>query len=247
MTANEIFPELRNKLWWYFIDLRLRYALALLFVGLVLVNHPIGKLLLLFGLAWIAGSVFLNRSRPSEAEVDEHFSQDVDSVIKEAERQFRVEDQDLQVKPLVLVGPVERDIPEYYQFLSGPRTGKDGRHRSPITRVVVLLPMETHLAIYSCQVDLLRKRTSQVIVEEHNYKDVVSVSLERCSGSSAVKYFDGSAPLESQVLSLELANGKKLAFPVSERRAGEGSEDGVELTGTERTMRAIQTLIRDRR
>jgi len=248
MTAIELFPELRNKLWRYFVDLPLRYALALLFAGLVLANYPVGKLLLLFGLAWIAGSVYLSRSRPPEAEVDGLLSQDIDALNEEAARQFRWADQDIRVKPLVLLGPVERDIPEYYQFLSGPRTGRDGRRRSPITRVVILMPMESHLGIYSCQLDLLRKTTSQVTVEHHNYKDVVSVSLERYTAKAGVKTFDGAGPIDTQVLSLELANRKKLAFPVSERRRseeaeGEEGEEGI--TNTEKTMRAIQALLRD--
>lgn len=246
MAAIDVFSELQNKLWWYFVDLRLRYALALLFLGLVLVNFPVGKLLLLLGIAWIVGSLFLTRSRPSEAEVDGLLSQDIDSLTQEAARRFRLEDQEVRVKPLVLLGPVERDIPEYYQFLSGPRTGKDGRRRSPITRVVILLPMESRLGIYSCQLDLLRKRTSQVTVEEHNYKDVVSVSLERSSAKASVKSFDGADPMDTQVLSLELANGKKLIFPVSERPESEGAEEEA-TTSTEKTMWALQTLLRDRR
>lgn len=244
MTASGIFPELREQRWWYFVDLRLRYALALLFVGMVLANHPIGKLLLLLGLIWIGGSLFLHRSRPSEAVVDGLFSQEVDSLVAEAARQFRLEDQELRVKPLVLRGPVERNIPDYYRFLSGPRTGRDGRRRSPINRVVILLPMESRLGIYSCQQDCLRRSTTQVTIEEHSYKDVVSLKLERHLADTRVKSLDGAAPIDTRVLSLELANGKKLAFPVAEGRTGGGAEEEEEISNTERTMRSIQALLR---
>ncbi|HEX5719948.1 MAG TPA: hypothetical protein VF179_27585 [Thermoanaerobaculia bacterium] len=243
MTATEIFPELRDKRWWYFADFRLRYALALLFLGLVLANFPVGKLLLLFGFMWIGGSLFLRRLRPPEEEVDGLFAQETDALVAEAARRFRVEDQDLRVKPLVLRGPIERNIPDYYRFLSGPRTGRDGRRRSPINRVVILLPMENRLGIYSCQCDLLRYSTSHVSMEEHGYKDVVSLRLEQHAADTAVKSFDGTAPIDSQVLTLELANGKKLAFPVAEGRTSSGADE-EKVSSLEKTMRSIQALLR---
>ena len=243
MTATEIFPELRDKRWWYFADFRLRYALALLFLGMVFINSNLGKLLLLFGLAWIGGSLFLRRLRPPEEEVDGIFAQETDALVAEAARRFRVEDQELRVRPLILRGPMERNIPDYYRFLSGPRTGRDGRRRSPINRVVILLPMESRLGIYSCQCDLLRYSTSHVSMEEHGYKDVVSLRLEQHSAENDVKSFDGTAPIDSQVLTLELANGKKLAFPVAEGRTAEGADE-EEVSSLEKTMRSIQTLLR---
>lgn len=241
MTATDFFPELRDKRWWYFVDLRLRYALALLYVGLALANFPVGKLLMLFGLMWIGGSLFLRRLRPPEEEVDGLFAQETDTLVADAARRFRIEDQDLRVKPLVLRGPIERNIPDYYRFLSGPRTGRDGRRRSPMNRVVILLPMEGRLGIYSCQCDLLRYSTSLVSLEEHGYKDVVSLKLEQRSADDDVKTVDGTAPIDSQVLTLELANGKKLAFPVAEGRGGAGEE---EVSSLEKTMRSIQALLR---
>ncbi|HEX6862811.1 MAG TPA: hypothetical protein VF414_08350 [Thermoanaerobaculia bacterium] len=243
MTATEIFPELRDKRWWYFVDFRLRYALALLFLGMVFINSYLGKLLLLCGLAWIGGSLFLRRLRPPEEEVDGLFAGETDALVAEAARRFRVEDQELRVKPLVLCGPIERNIPDYYRFLSGPRTGRDGRRRSPINRVVILLPMEGRLGIYSCQCDLLRYTTSHVAMEEHGYKDVVSLKLEQHAAGNGVKSFDGTAPIDSQVLTLELANGTKLAFPVAEGRTG-GGTDEEEVSNLERTTRSIQALLR---
>lgn len=242
MTAMEMALDTRERVWWYFLDVRLRYAFALLFAGMVLVDSSdAGKVMVGVGLIWITASILLTRSRLPEPEVDRLLSEDIDSLIRDAERRFRVEDQELRVEPLALLGPVETNVPTSYQYLTSPRTGRDGRLRSPVNRVVILVPMEGRLGIYSCYRDFLRGLTSQVTVEEHNYKDVVSVKLETLSDREKVKSFD--TPEHSQVLILELSNKTKLTFPVL---GGKPDQDGQEertITGAERTMRAIQALI----
>jgi hypothetical protein len=242
MSALGMTAETQERVWWYFFDVRLRYAFAVLFVGLVLVQSEVGKGMVGLGLIWIAASILLTRSRVPEPEVDRLLSEDVNSLIEDAERCFRVEDHELRVNPLVLLGPVEANVPTSYQYFTGPRTGRDGRRRSPVNRVVILVPMEDRLGVYSCCRDLLRGETSQVIVEEHNYKDVVSVKLETLTERDKVKSFDAAPPEYSQVLTLELSNKTKLTFPVLSGPPGEGGEE-EQLTGAERTMRAIQTLL----
>lgn len=243
MNVMEMTLETREQVWWYFLDVRLRYAFVLLFAGMVLVDSDVGKGMVGLGLIWIMASILLTRARLSESDVDRLLSEDIDSLIRDAERRFRVEDQELRVKPLVLLGPVETKVPDSYQYLTGPRTGRDGRRRSPINRVVILVPMENRLGIYLCNRDFLRGLTSQMTVEEHNYRDVVSVKLENLTDIDKVKSFDSSTPEYSQVLSLELRNDTKLTFPVLGVKPGKGGEEEETITGAERTMRAIQTLL----
>lgn len=245
MTAAEITPEVRDKVWWYFFDVHLRYAFAILFVGMVLVPSDVGIAILVLGLIWLVVSSLLTRSRLPEAEVDRLLSEDIDVLIADAQRRFRVEDEELRVKPLLLVGPVEPNVPSLYESVIGPRTGRDGRRRSPVNRVVIVVPMESRLGIYSCCRDFLKNVTSQLAIEEHNYKDVVSLRLETLSGKPQVKSLDPTSQSQeyAQVLSLELSNRKKLTFPVSCELPEERTNDEQPLTGTERTMKAIQTLL----
>jgi hypothetical protein len=245
MTVAEIAPGVRDQVRLYFFDIHLRYAFATLFVGLVLVPSNVGIAMVILGLIWLVASSLLTRSRLPEPEVDRLLSEDADALVADAQRRFRVEDEELKIKPLVLVGPVEPNVPSLYESWLGPRTGRDGRRRSPINRVVILVPMESCLGIYSCCRDFLRNATSQLTIEEHNYRDVVSLKLETLSGRTQVKSLDSVSQKQeyAQVLSLELGNQRKLIFPVSSEGREAGAEDEQPPTGTERTMRAIQTLL----
>lgn len=224
MTQTTSDSEARRRLQLYFLDLRLRYALAVLFLGLVLVDFLLGKALLLGGLAWLGGTLALKAKRPSEREVDELLSRDLESLVQKAMRSLDPPEHEMQAAPLALFGPVE----------------PDGRsRRSPVNRAVILVPMEDQLGVYSCQHDSIRDLTTQVSVEEHHYRDVVTVRLEQ--GGEALA---GA----TQVFSLELANGRCLSVPVSVAwQEGRTSGAGAQPTSLEKTVLAIRALLRDKR
>jgi hypothetical protein len=246
MNSTILQSEQQRKIWLYFVDPRSRYALVVLFLGLVLVEVTVGKVLLLFSLAWLGGALALDRARPSDQELEDLFSRDAQSLVEKAMQNLDPRDDEMRAAPLVLRGPIELAAPAFYRFFTRPRTGKDGGRRSPINRVMVLLPLEDHLGIYSCYRDSLNDQTSQVSVEEHHYKDVVSVTLEK-----DVEIADGQAtknggPPANQIFSLELSNGKRLSIPVAIGQPGQEGE-GLQRTGLDKTVRAIQTLLRDKR
>jgi hypothetical protein len=236
MISTLIESERQRKIWLYFLDPRIRYALLFLFVGLVLVEVPLGKPLLLLGLTWLGGALALSRMRPSDQELDELCSRDIESLVEKAKQSHEPGDHEVRAAPLALSGPVDLGTPGSRQFLTRPRTGGDGSRRSPVNRVLVLLPMEDHLGIYSCHHDSLRDLTSQISVEEHRYKDVVSVILEKDVEAANGQGRKGEASLATHVFSLELTNGRRLSVPVSVGRPG---------SGLDQTVRALQVLIRD--
>ena len=243
--------ERRRRIWLSFVDLRLRYALAVIFLGLILVEAMLGKGLLLLGLAWAGGALALGRLRPSDQELDEIFSRDLEGQVVKAERSLEPLESGTRAEPLAIYGPVELDTSAAFRLFTRSKTGRDRRQRSPVNRVVIVVPMEEHLGIYSCHYDSLRDLTSQVSVEEHHYRDVVSVVLEEdvevSDGTQRRTYQTqrGGSYLPTQVFSLEFTSGRRLSIPVSVGRAGEG--DVPLLTGLDKTVRAIRTLMRDKR
>jgi hypothetical protein len=247
MISTILQSEQRRRIWLYFLDPRIRYALLVLFLGLVLVEVSLGKGLVFLGLAWLGGALALDRTRPSDQELDELCSRDVKALVEKAMQGCEPQVHEMRAMPLALSGPIDLDARAYYRFFTRPRTGKDGSRRSPINRVVILLPMEDHLGIYSCHHDSLRDLTSQVSVEEHHYRDVVSVILEEDVGTTDGRAFKDGGCLATQVFSLEFTNGRRLSVPVSVGTQGEGAEAGSRRTGLDKTVRAIQTLLRDKR
>jgi len=235
--------EPQRRIWLYFLDSRLRYALVLLILGLALVEVSFGKVLLLLAFAWMGGALLLDRARPSDQKLEELLARDVEPLIEKALRSLGQRPDEFQAPPLVLRGPVELDAPAFQQFLTRPRTGKDGGRRSPVNRVVVLLPLEDHLGIYSCQRDSLKDQTMQAAVEEHHYRDIVWLALEK-----DIEPPDGRASGTGQILSLELKSGRRLSIPVVAGPPMDGATgEGVPETSVERTVRAIQVLMRDKR
>jgi hypothetical protein len=229
MMDTILTPDERQRISLYFGDLRIRYALGVLLVGVLLAEFALGKVLLLVGILWLAGALALGRRRPSDQEVDTLFSRDLKALVDEAVRRLPQE-QGRRAPPLALYEPAE--------LRRGP---KARGHRSPVHRVVVLLPMEEQLAIYSCQHDFLTGQNSQVSIEEHHYRDVVTVRLEQDVEAAG-------AQRPNQVFSLELTNGRRLNLPVSavwQEESGDGK--GPQPTGLERTVQAIRALMRDKR
>ncbi len=237
MTSTIPQSEPRKKIWLYFLDLRLRYALILLFLGLALAEWSFGKLLLLAGLAWVLGALVVGRIRPSDQELDELLSRDMEWVTEKATRSQEGQGGERRAPPLALLGPVERDAAAPARF-TRPRTGRDGGRRSPVNRVVVLLPMADRLGIYSCHHDALENQISHVAVEVHHYRDVGSVILEKDFEADERGAGRPGAAHAIQVLSLELTTGRRLSYPAVLARSPEGLD---------RTVHAIQTLLRDYR
>jgi len=221
--------EPQRKIWLYFLDLRLRYAIVVSLLGLVLGETWLGKCLLLLGLSWLAGALILDRVRPSEHQLEQLLIQDIEPLVEKAQQGLDPREHEMRAPPLVLRGPVELARPAL-QRLARPRCGRDGRRRSPVNRVVILLPLEDHLGIYSCHRDSLDDINSQVSVEEHHYRDVVSLGLEKDVDATRDRSIGAG-----QVLSIELTSGRRISVP--------GSSE----TDIEKTVRAIQALMRDKR
>lgn len=240
-------PGQKSRIWFYFLDLKARYAPIPLFLGVALAESALGKVMLLIGLAWIAALIVMGRARPSDEEVDELLSLDLRSLMERAMESLRPREEEMQAAPLALMGPLEVNALDRLQRFTRPRKGTDGRRRSPLNRVVVLLPMEDRLGVYSCNHDSLQGVSAQVSSEAHHYKDVVSIRLERNIEPGAgldPKY--SLAPI-NQILSLDLCSGRHVSFPASIGyvKGGEGEEPA--LTNLEKTVRSIQALLHNRR
>jgi len=247
MISTILQSERRRRIWLYFLDLRIRYALVVLFVGLALADWSLGKSFLLLGFAWLGGALVLDRTRPSDREFDELLSRDVESLMEKAERILEPGEHEMRAEPLGLRGPIERDVAACHRYFTKPRTGRDGGRRSPMNRVVFLWPMEDRLCTYSCHHDSLTDLTSQISVEEHHYRDVVSVTLEEDVEAAHVgKTKNGASP--TQIFSLEFTSGRRLSIAVSVGPPVDGTGEGEpRRTELDKTVRALQALIRDKR
>ncbi len=250
MTPASLTSDERQKIRLYFLDTRLRYAVGVLFVGLVLVELSVGKLLLLAGLLWLGAALVLATKRPSDGELDDLLSHDLQTLVEKA-RQSLAQEQEV-APPLAIFGPAESAAPAHNRVPR--RTGKDGRPRSSLNQAVILLPMEDQLGIYSCLHDSLSGLTSQISVEEHHYRDVVSLRFEENVEVAAMPAHQPppgvgiGTRVPTQMLSLELTNGRRLSVPVSVVWQGETTEGGGQVrTGLEKTLLAIRALMRDKR
>lgn len=237
MTPQPLTDDERKRIHLYFLDSRLRYGLIVLVLGLVLVELRLGQLLLLAGLAWLGIVLALAMKRPSEEELDQLLSRDLGSLIETATSALDLPEDEVQAPPLALLSPSPLCPVR-------PRSGRDGRPRSPLNRAVVLLPMEDQLGIYSCDQNAITGQISNVSTEEHHYRDIVSLRKEENVAS-------GAEPTRRAVfiqrLSLELTNGRTIAVPV-EAIWQPGSGVGVlGPTELEKTLAAIRALLRDQR
>jgi hypothetical protein len=223
----------RRKIWLYFLNLRIPFAFAALFVGLVFVEHRAGMALLLFGVGWLGAAVLLGTKRPADQVIDALLSRDVKSLVHKALHSLDSGDSVLRAAPLALLGSAEKGV-SVGDPLIRPREGMDGGLRAPVNRAAILVPVEDHLWIYSCRLDSLNGRVSKVAVEEHHLRDVVTVRLEEQD--------------RIQVLTLELTNGRRLSVPASTAWRSEGvAGDGALSNRLDDTLVAIRTLLRDKR
>lgn len=236
MIAQALQSEQQRRIWLYFVDLRIHYALAPIFLGLVLVETAAGKMLLLGGLAWVAGALYIGNQRPSDQEIDEMLSIELGPLVERARESLRPREEEMQAAPLALMGPLDLNSPEYRRLFARPRTGRDGKRRSPINKAVVILPMEDRLGIYTCRFDSLTNLATQVSSEEIHYRDIVLVSFEKDAEQAT-----------AQVLTLELKSGRRVAIPASMGWLKNDTGEGMPLNGLDRIARAIQTLIQDKR
>jgi hypothetical protein len=238
----------RPRLHLYFLDLRIRYAVVVLLLGLILVEADVGKTLLLAGTLWLGAALLLAMKRPSDQEVDELLAGDLKSLVQKALRSLGPHE--MRAAPLALLAPAEPGVQNHARPFVRNRAGKDGGSRSPVNHAVVVVPMEDQLGVYSCQHDSLSGETTQVSVEEHHYRDVVTVRLEEDVEVAGVS---GQQPEKkachpTQVFSLEFTNGRRLSVPVSVAwQEDVTGEEGPLPTGLEKTVLAIRALMRDKR
>lgn len=243
MTAQPLTAGERERVRLYFLDSRLRYGLILLILGLLLVELALGKILFFAGLLWMGVAMALAMKRPSEEELDRLLSRDLGSLIATATRALDRPEDEIQVPPLALASPspLAAHAPDLRS--TRPRNGRDGRLRSPVNRAVILVPMEDQLGLYSCDQNAVTGQISNVSVEEHHYRDVVSVQMEEDVSGVSVP-----VRRQTQRLSLELTNGRRVEVPVAvawQRPDGGGAALGP--TDLEKTLAAIRALLRDKR
>ncbi|HTG31545.1 MAG TPA: hypothetical protein VLB76_01340 [Thermoanaerobaculia bacterium] len=245
MTPQSLTGDERNRIRLYFLDSRLRYGLILLVAGLVLVELTLGRILLLAGLTWLGAVLALAAVRPSEEELDRLLSRDLSSLIETATRALDRPGDEVQVPPLALLSPSPLVARAAGLRSARPRSGRDGRLRSPVNRAVILLPMEDQLGLYSCDQNAVTGQTSNVSVEEHHYRDTVSVRMEEdlAPGTDSAR-----RTASTQRLSLELTNGRTVAVPVAAAWQPSGGGGGaLGPTELEKTLSAIRALLRDKR
>jgi hypothetical protein len=248
MTPQPLTAEERHRIRLYFLDSRLRYGLILLVSGLVLVELPLGKVLLLAGFTWLAVVMALAAKRPSDEELDRLLSRDLDSLIDTAAHALDRPEDEIQVPPLALQSPSQRSEHALDLRSVRPRIGNDRRLRSPVSRTVILLPMEDQLGLYSCEQNAVTGHISHVSVEEHHYRDIVSVEMEEGVARASNPAGRETAWHPAQRLSLELTSGRRVEIPVeaSRQRLG-GGETTLGLTELEKTLAAVRVLLRDKR
>jgi hypothetical protein len=254
MTETDITPAERQRIWLYFLDLRLRYALVLLFLGLILVELRSGQVLLLAGSLWVGAVMVLAARRPSDQELDELQTRDLRSLVARALASLDPRPE-VQGTPFAVFGPSAPARGGGGHRFIRLRTGADGLPRSPLNQALILVPREDRLVIHSCDHDSINGLTSRVSVEEHHYRDVVSVRLEEAVDLStsrprpAIEPDRGSAMQRTaQMLSLDLVNGRHLSVPAAWAWKGsERDEAAPQPTDLEKTVLAIQALMRDRR
>jgi hypothetical protein len=245
MTPQPLTDDDRKRIRLYFLDSRLRYGLALLVLGLVLAELALGKVLLLASFIWLGAVIALAAKRPTEVELDRLLSCDLDSLIEMATRALDRPDDEIQVPPLALLNPspLVARTPDLHS--TRPRTGRDGRLRSPVNRAVVLLPMEDQLGIFSCDQNAVSGYVSNVSIEEHHYRDIVSLRMEEDLSPAADPVRRG---VSIQRLSLELTNGRTVVVPVTATWQQRGRDGGaLGPTELEKTLAAIRALLRDKR
>lgn len=254
MTAQPLTSDERNRIRLYFLDSRLRYGLILLVLGLLLVELALGKILLFAGLLWMGAAMALAAKRPSEEELDRLLSRDLGSLIAAAIRALDRPDDEIQVPPLALLSPSPLAAQAPDSGSTRPRNGRDGRSRSPVNRAVVLLPMEDQLGLYSCDQNAVTGQISNVSVEEHHYRDIVSVQMEEdiARGSDPAHHdangSRGNVRLSAQKLSLGLTNGRRVEVPVAAAwQPPDGGGTALGPTDLEKTLAAIRVFLRDKR
>jgi hypothetical protein len=244
----------RRKIWLYFLDLRKKYALFVFFLGLILVETQFGKMLLFLGLLWLGGALVLAMKRPSDQEIDELFSRELETLVQKALQSLRPPEHGIRAAPFALYGPADLDTWRFKRPFSRPRMGTEGNYRSPVNRATILVPMEGQLGIFSCQHDSIDGLTSQVSVEEPHYRDVVAVRWEENVAVSTIPKNPrdrGEAEAAkarnptTQVLSLEFTNGRRFFVPVSVALQGSEGGAGRSQGGLDETVMALRVLMRD--
>jgi hypothetical protein len=252
LTAAE-----RHRLRLYFLDVRGRYALSLLFVGLLLVELRVGQVLLLAGAAWAAAALTVAIGRPADPEIDRLMARDLRSVIAIALDNLNPH-HEVQGIPCVVCGPAEPSAQSPWHRFIRPRTGSDGLPRSPLNQALVLVPEADRLTIWSCDRDSLEGVTSRFCTEEYHYGDVVSVRLQEAAVIAArhpqpagQRKSSDATRRRAQTLSLDFVNGKHLSasttLTLEEGMPEEATSREARPTSLEKTVLAIQALMRDRR
>jgi hypothetical protein len=258
VTADPPTGAQRQRIQFYFLDTRPRYAWILLAAGLVLAELALGKLLLVCGLVWLGVGLVLATQRPSDEEVDRFLASDLGAVVERATRAFDRAEDEVRAPALALLSPLALAGGSSRLGSYRMRTGRDGRRRSPVNRAVVLLPMADQLGIYSCAQSSLTGEVSSISIEEHHYRDIVSLRMEvdmlpiastaASTTPRAGLELKGPGRQSIQRLTVELTNGGKVAVVVTSAWQPAGAGDSaLQPTDLEKALTAIRALLRDKR
>jgi hypothetical protein len=185
------------------------WAIFLGVIGLVLIlvgvsasegsrrNRDAVGVALAFGLilALISIVVIVFRRRPSDAEFDRCLGHALRATPRGAIRKLGLEDSDVLGKYVYFWTPPAADVAAAEAGTSFVpnrfRRGRDQRYRFASYNVMILVPTETHLGVYTASMDLLSWAWQSEATGEYFYRDVVSIQTR--PGTLALTFRDSRA------------------------------------------------------
>ncbi|TMQ10302.1 MAG: hypothetical protein E6J90_36515 [Deltaproteobacteria bacterium] len=219
-----------------------KWAVWMIVIGIFLSTIGVGLLMIAIGI-W---ALISWTKRPSDAEMDTWFEQDVRVLHVKALTKTGTDTSDLVAEPVMVTGP---RITNRANCELSFRKGKDNIIRFTPVNVTIINFTAHQLVVYGCALDLTTGNALNESTDEYFYNDVVSVSTKTKSFSVQL---EGGKTLQldaAEMFELTTSGGTSVEVFLRDPKVIQmmGGTGDIPTTRAERAIQSVRKMLREKK
>lgn len=239
----------RQRIRNYFKELKLKWPIILLVIGLLMLSQSstagIGLLVLITGGAWLFFEIKPVMDAPGDQTVDAWLVDDIEHLKKRSMDRLNIEEAELIRDSVVIRGPILWSIYGVPTEELVWKKGKDARVRFSINAVTVVHLTEHRLSSYQCDYNFMRGVPLNERDDEFHYRDVVAVSTRDDSTNYTLP--NGVLMKQAQLFKLAVSSGDSIQVIVNSSDLLEFTGGSMLDTGIDSAVKALRKVLGEKK
>jgi hypothetical protein len=245
LSENEKRQRIRN----YFKKPKLKWAIILLVIGLLMLSSSstlgLGLLLLLAGGGWLFFELKPSMDAPGDQTIDTWLIDDTNYLKKRSLERLNIDESELIRQSIVIRGPILWNTTGIPVLDLAWKKGKDERVRFSINAITIIHLTQNKLSSYQCDYNFVRGVPLNERDDEFHYRDIVAVSTRDESTNYTLP--NGILMKQAQLFQLAVSSGDKIQAVVNSSELLQFTGGTILDTGLDEAVKALRKVLSEKK